>query len=233
MKKQQIAIIAGITLSAFLLYHQYKKVEEDQQKPLIVESLPEDIISDSFSTFLNILDEKQAYEILDGLGAKRGTKMVGKTIANKILENKDVFYDSLEGKVLPKIEKDIEFILEKGWADSVERRDLNHCHILIPLRYPTDTEGYDKILSADDLIILYHSRELSNINTDRNILSTMNSSPIVINEKYTLSPMDIRCRSLCGISFELEEKKLSDEMSDCFAKIIPSGKYYFGIRSVK
>jgi|TARA_B100002003_G_scaffold249289_1_gene285220 hypothetical protein len=232
MRKQQIAIITGITLSAFLLSHQYRKFERNQQKSLIVEYLPEYVIGANSPTLLNILDEKQAYEILDGLDAKRGEKMVGGEIGKYISKNKDIFYDSLEKIVLPKIERDIEFILEKGWADSIENRDLNHCHVLIPLHYPTDIEGYDKIISAEDLIILYHSRELSNIKTDRNILSTLSSEPIVINKKETLSPIDIRCRSLCGISFESKEDRLYDEITDSFAKIIPSGRYYFGVRNI-
>jgi len=116
-----------------------------------------------------------------------------KDIKRELSANKDRFYKSLEKKVLPKIAEDIDLILKNNWADAVSPRDLYHCHVLIPQFFPVDTKGYERVISAEAVKLLYHSREFQNVTHDRNILSDLISNPKTINEKETLNPADLKC----------------------------------------
>jgi hypothetical protein len=142
--------------------------------------------------------------------------------------NKDRFYESLEGKVLPKIEEDIDIILTNNWAGEVSPQDLYHCHVLIPQFYPVDTEGYGGLISADEVQLLYHSRESQNVTHGRNIMSSLGSRPKTVNGKRTLNPVDLKCWDSCQINFGLNEEDLNAQEYK-FDKVVKRGKYHFGM----
>jgi len=102
------------------------------------------------------------------------------------------FLEAVERKVIPKVLKDIMFILRKGWAERistekfgrlVKRYDFYHCHLLgefdtvISENENDFEEDLNKIISS--ISILYHTREFRHLahTPEHNVLSSLTSEP--------------------------------------------------------
>jgi len=92
------------------------------------------------------------------------------------------FYEFLKSKIFPKIEHEVNYIIQKGWADSISYDDLSHVHLCFPSYLPlkgTDEEKLQTML--DNYVLLYHSREFQPITRDRNIFSFPNGEIYTVN----------------------------------------------------
>jgi hypothetical protein len=106
------------------------------------------------------------------------------------------FFDAVERRLMPKVLKDIMYILKKGWAkristDDFSKRgriyDFNHCHILGEFSTTISgneehwKEDLDKIISSSS--ILYHTREYRDNPhiPEHNVLSSLSSEPRTLN----------------------------------------------------
>ena len=138
------------------------------------------------------------------------------------------FHESLEHKVIPKVEADIEVILANGWADSVSPQDLYHCHVAVPRQPQTDIKVWEKWLADDHIQLLYHSREHQSITHDRNIVSSLKAEPKTINGKRTLKVGDLNSWDACQINFGLSGDDLRAQ-GYSFERVLKRGRYYFGI----
>jgi len=129
-------------------------------------------------------------------------------IKGQLSLNRERFYEAIEKIILPKIKNEIQDIIKKGWADAISPNDLYHCHLLIGWNYNVDNLGFEKLISCDDIQLLYHSKEFPSIgqNTEnRNILSTSKLPPRAlqpkIRERNRVDPADLRCWDSCCIYF--------------------------------
>jgi hypothetical protein len=101
------------------------------------------------------------------------------------------FFETVERRILPKVLKDISYILRKGWAERIPsgkfgaqcRCDFYHCHILgefntvISGREDNVVGDLDKIVSS--ISLLYHTREFRGQpdSPEHNVLSSLTSEP--------------------------------------------------------
>jgi len=143
---------------------------------------------------------------------------------------KEEYVRTVLEKVVPKILQDLPKIMENGWAGSVSKADLNHCHILFPFSSCTSTGRMGEFVRAEspDIILLYHSREdASPLPKDRNILTPLHSSDLRVENKYpTLGPANIDCWSAGGVYFAKTREELGDSP---YAKVIQREGYFFGL----
>jgi len=150
-------------------------------------------------------------------------------IKRELSANRDRFYESLEQRVLPKIQRDIDIIMQNRWADSVSPEDLFHCHLNVDWFYPLDKRGYGRLLSGEDMHLLYHSREHQLDMPNRNIVADLNSEPKTQNGKRTLTPYDLKQWQVAVVYFGLTDKDLYNCTSATFERVLKFDKYYVGI----
>lgn len=137
--------------------------------------------------------------------------------------------------IYEKVILDIDWILEKGYAEKLDRTDFFHFHILIPDYRLSDYPDLDnrEMIKDSQIKILYHTRESTgNVNPERNIISTLRSQPQLIhpfsftmthngdliskpyqNTWNTIYPEDLGCRDITGASFKVDSEgkyKLKD-----------------------
>jgi len=156
-------------------------------------------------------------------------KYVIEDIKENLARNRERFYQSIEQKVLPKIQRDIDTIIQNGWADSVSPEDLFHCHLNIDWFYPVDKKGYDRLLSGEDVHLLYHSREFQQNTLDRNIVADLDSEPRTINGKKTLTPGDLKQWQAATVYFGLTDEDLHNCTPATLERVLKFDKYHVGI----
>jgi len=139
----------------------------------------------------------------------------------------------IPGAIYEKVISDIDYILEHGHAEKINRTDFNHFHILIPRErlplYPNLNKN--EMISDPYIKILYHTRESSNVGEygDRNLVSTLKTKPRVITPEetliertddgffifkpkpphyngHTIYPKNLNCRDITTIDFKVDPK---------------------------
>ncbi|MDD5317773.1 MAG: hypothetical protein PHF51_03510 [Candidatus ainarchaeum sp.] len=148
------------------------------------------------------------------------------------------FARAVEEKVIPKILEDIPKILANGWADSVSKEDLYHCHILFPHSASASANIWSRrgFVKAErpEIMLLYHSREEAKLlpsSKNRSILSPLNSHELRADGKYAvLHGPDIGCWNAGYVFFAKTRAELENPLLDRkFDRVCERGGYVFGI----
>jgi hypothetical protein len=154
--------------------------------------------------------------------------MIGKRMA----PNKREFMAAVERKIIPRILGDIRTIIENGWADSISPYDLYHCHLMVPLSPPLDGLDYARVISGEDIQILYHSREFHEIQENRNILSVPDSPLRVLvpdskSGRSGIGVLDLNCCQCCDIRFSKNLEDFEKIKLDKMDKTLEGGRVHF------
>ena len=157
-------------------------------------------------------------------------KYTADKVKERLVMNRDKFYQSMERNVFPKIERDIAFIIQRGWASEVSPHDLFHCHLGVDWFYPVDERRFNDIIAGRYLTWLYHSREDNPNVPKRNIMSSLIQVPTVIEiNKRTVTPADLKMWEAVTLYFGLNGEDLRNCTPATFDKVFKSGKYQVAI----
>jgi hypothetical protein len=153
--------------------------------------------------------------------------------------NHEQFLTMVEATLLVKMAKDIDLMLERGWADEVGPRDLFHAHLVLK-RDKTAAQGCLNVLEGDNIEILYHAHEYDDRRDSktRNIVSARSSQPRVAHPRqYSKGPYTVQGEDLdgwYGVNVYFGD---TPEDLERHKKFIIRGPYkiggrYFGFRSL-
>lgn len=92
------------------------------------------------------------------------------------------FLKYLEQNIIRKIEREVDYIIQRGWADSVSLQDLMHAHLCFPSHLELKGTDEQQLKTMfDNYMLIYHSRERQPIKVNRNIISLPNGKIYTIN----------------------------------------------------
>jgi hypothetical protein len=95
-----------------------------------------------------------------------------------VVENKDEIVFRIH-EIYPRIEEQIRYILAQGWATELSKKDFFHVHVCIPKdTQPSVVRNVKTLLN--DVVLLYHTQEETNVNHDRNIVSFSLKTPVLV-----------------------------------------------------
>jgi hypothetical protein len=115
-----------------------------------------------------------------------------------IFQHAQEFFNSVEMNVLGKMLADIDFILERGWAENISPFDFFHGHICG--KSLTPILNVSELLSPDNIFVLYHTHEVWLRHPTKSVLSSMKSRPTIVEPRADAFSVGARHLGLMDIA---------------------------------